>query len=210
MTVQSIQVKLMRPTQIAVGQRLVKIKRKELRNFERRPQELVDMILAHPIRVVIGPLSEAYIIDHHHLGCALLKEGFKSAPVQMEADLSALSAKNFWAEMQKRQWVHPFDGAGRQRALADIPSSLSEMQDDPYRSLAGCVRMAGGFEKTAAPYVEFLWADYFRPLVKSKRLRADFSKAVQECIPLAQASEAAHLPGYLGKKVTLPPVSKPV
>ena len=42
MPLQSIAVKLLRPTQIAVGQRLVKLKRKGLRGFERQPQELVE------------------------------------------------------------------------------------------------------------------------------------------------------------------------
>ena len=59
MSVQSVAVKLLRPTQIAVGKRLVKMKRKGLRERERRPQELVDFILANPIRVVIGPKGRA-------------------------------------------------------------------------------------------------------------------------------------------------------
>ena len=55
MTVQSVPVKALRPTQIAVGLLLVKAKRKGLRDRERQPQELVDFILENPIRVVAGP-----------------------------------------------------------------------------------------------------------------------------------------------------------
>jgi len=198
MAMQSMPVSRLRPTQIAVGKRLVELKRKDLRTFERRPQELVDYIGAHPIRVVLGPKAHVFIIDHHHLGCALSKEGFKTTPLSVEADYSALGWAAFWQKLQDQDWVHPFDGHGRKCAISKIPSSLGAMQDDPYRSLAGCVRLAGGFENTKMPYMEFLWADYFRPLVARGLLRADFAKALRRAKRLARAPQARHLPGYLG------------
>jgi hypothetical protein len=196
MTVQSIAVKLLRPTQIAVGKRLVKMKRKGLRDRERKPQELVDFILANPLRVVLGPNDEIHIIDHHHLGYALMKEGFKTAPVLVEADLSKLALPEFWTTMEGKAWVHPFDGKGKLRKISDIPDDLMDMEDDPYRSLAGVVRQEGGFTKTLAPYMEFVWADYFRPLIKLKTLNADFSGSVKKAMALATAAGAAQLPGY--------------
>ena len=48
MAVQSIAVKALRPTQIAVGKLMVKAKRAGLVERERKPQELVDFILANP------------------------------------------------------------------------------------------------------------------------------------------------------------------
>ena len=45
MAIQSIALKRLRPTQIAAGKRLVKDKRRGLRGFERKPQELVDFII---------------------------------------------------------------------------------------------------------------------------------------------------------------------
>jgi hypothetical protein len=200
MTIQSIVVRLLRPTQIAVGKRLVRAKRKDLRGLERKPQELVDYIVSHPIRVVLGPKSNAYIIDHHHLGCALLKESFLTAPVQVEADLSAMELAEFWAELAKRFWVYPYDGTGKKHAVSDIPQRLEDMEDDPYRSLAGFVREAGGFIKTMTPYMEFQWARYFRPLVKLRALESDFKGTVQKAKVLAAKPEARGLPGYIGPK----------
>jgi hypothetical protein len=194
--IQSIAVKLLRPTQIAVGKHLVKMKRKELRSLERKPQELVDSILSHPIRVVIGPRAAAYIIDHHHLGCALLKEGFLTAPVAIEADFSALTQAAFWRDMEKHAWVHPFDGHGRPHPVKDIPMVLEEMEDDPYRSLAGLVRRNGGFQKTLAPYSEFLWANYFRPLIRLKSPKPDFDSALKKALVLCAKPEAQQLPGF--------------
>ncbi len=196
MTVQSIAVKLLRPTQIAVGKRLVKMKRKGLREREGKPQELVDFILANPLRVVLGPNDEIHIIDHHHLGCALMKEGFKTAPVIVEADLSKLALPEFWTTMEGKAWVHPFDGKGKRRKISDIPDDLLDMEDDPYRSLAGVVRQEGGFNKTLTPYMEFAWADYFRHQNKLKALNADFTGTVKKALALASAPEAAKLPGY--------------
>lgn len=199
MTMQSLPVKQLRPTQIAVGRLLVRQKRQGLRAFARQPQELVDYIISHPVRVVLGPRKRVYIIDHHHLGCALLKEGFKTAPLLVEADLSGHPVDEFWRLMQEHHWVYPFDGRGRQRKVTDIPATLEEMEDDPYRSLAGMVRAGGGFEKTDTPYVEFRWANYFRPLIKRSLLDKDFEKALHKATMLAKAADAKDLPGYKGK-----------
>jgi hypothetical protein len=197
MTVQSIPVKALRPTQIAVGQQLVRMKRKGLRERERKPQELVDYILANPIRVVAGPNAQVFIIDHHHLECALLKEGFKTAPVEVEDDLSKLSLVEFGKEMERRKWVYAFNGRGRACKISDIPTKLVAMEDDPCRSLAGFVRLDGGFAKTQTPYVEFQWANYFRPLFKLKVLKQDFRSCVRKAKVLASAPAAAHLPGFI-------------
>lgn len=196
MPLQSVSVNLLRPTQIAVGGRLVRQKRKDLRGLAKKPQELVDYILIHPISVVIGPAHAAYIIDHHHLGLALLQERFKTAPVLVEADLSDHGPAAFWAEMRRKAWVYPFDRRGKERPISDIPQDLEAMQDDPYRSLAGFVRQKGGFTKTRKPYAEFRWADYFRPLISPNQVSQKFRQSVKRGIELAAHPNAAHLPGY--------------
>lgn len=199
MSVHSVAVKLLRPTQIAVGMKLVKYKRKGLRERERKPQELVDFILANPIRVVAGPVSQLYVIDHHHLAHALLDEGFKTAPVVIAGDFSNHAMPEFWRDMEGKAWVHPFDGKGRKKPLDDIPYDLPDMQDDPYRSLAGFVRLEGGFNKSDTPYMEFVWADYFRSKIALKFLKNDFEAALRWARKLAAEDEARALPGYVGK-----------
>ena len=201
MTIQSVAIKLLRPTQIAVGQKLVRMKRKGLRGLEGKPQELLDFILVHPIKVVLGPDNLIYVIDHHHLALALLKEGFKTSPVEVAADYSTLSVTDFWAKMKTQQWVHPYDGKGIERSVAAIPARLEELQDNHYRSLATLVRYAGGYTKTETPFVEFRWADYFRPLVKAKLLTGDFKSAVTKAQILAHLPAATKLPGYLNEKL---------
>jgi hypothetical protein len=198
MTVQSVAVKLLRPTQIAVGMKLVKHKRKGLRERERKPQELVDFILANPIRAVLGPNAHLYVIDHHHLAHALLDEGFKTAPVVIAGDLSTFAEPEFWREMEGKAWVHPFDGKGRKKSIDKIPFDVPDMEDDPYRSLAGFVRLEGGFEKTDTPYMEFVWADYFRDKIEAKVLKNDFETALRMARKLAASDGAKALPGFVG------------
>jgi hypothetical protein len=100
--------------------------------------------------------------------------------------------------MDHHQWVHPYDAKGRRRPVADLPKALGELADDPYRSLAGEVRHAGGFPKDATPFAEFLWADFFRRRIKIAQLRRDPDAALQTAITLCHSAEAAHLPGWSG------------
>ena len=202
MTVQSIAVKTLRPTQIAVGMKLVKAKRKGLRARERKPQELVQFILENPIRIVAGPAGYLYVVDHHHLAHALLDEGFETAPVVVLDDFSTLTTAEFWKQMEAKGWVHPFDGKGRKKALRNIPRKVKDLEDDPYRSLAGFVREGGGFQKTLTPYAEFVWADFYRTRIALKLVKRDFAQALQQASLLATSANASALPGYAPQGVT--------
>ena len=197
MTVQSVEVKLLRPTQIAVGMKLVKVKRKGLRARERRPTELVEFILENPIRVIAGPAKQFFVVDHHHLAHALLDEGFETAPVVLLGDLSKTPRGKFWAEMATHGWVHAFDGKGRKRPVSAIPGKIRDMQDDPYRSLAGFVRVRGGFTKSQTPFAEFIWADFYRSRIALKLLKKDFDKALRAAMKLSSSPDAEPLPGYV-------------
>ena len=67
--------------------------------------------------------------------------------------------------------VHPFDEDGKRRAYSDIPKSIEDMKDDPFRSLAGALRRKGGYAKDTTPFSEFLWADFLRRRFKRPRSR---------------------------------------
>jgi hypothetical protein len=196
-----IPLSLLRPTQITVGLLQVKHKRKGVRRLAKRPAELVEFILEHPIRIVLGPAERAYVIDHHHLALALMKEEYETAPMQVEEDFSACSLKEFWKKMQAEKFVHPYDSHGKRKPLSAIPKELKELKDDPYRSLAGFVRMAGGFAKVETPFAEFLWADYFRARIPRDSVKDHFDKALKKALTLAHGADAKKLPGYLPASV---------
>ena len=202
---ESIAISRLRPTQLTVGMLEVKRKRKRLRALEKKPAEMVGFILETPIRVVLGPKDQAYVIDHHHLALALLKEDFKTAPMQIEADFSHLAPRVFWKRMKADNYVHLFNSRGKRKPLRSLPKSLRQLKDDPYRSLAGFVRAAGGYDKTPSPFAEFAWANFFRRRIDSESIREDLKKTVNECVGMACTPQAADLPGFVGdtRKQTL-------
>jgi len=186
----------LRPTQITVGYAEVQEKRglwSGMGKGER--QKFLD---SHWFPAVRGPSDNFYIVDHHHLGRALLEEGVHQSFVVLLKDLGQLDKDEFWTVMDHHQWVHPYDAKGRRRPVADLPKALGELADDPYRSLAGEVRHAGGFPKDATPFAEFLWADFFRRRIKIAQLRRDPDAALHAAITLCHSAEAAHLPGWSG------------
>jgi len=127
----------LRPTQITVGMREVQDRRRRWRALKNKK---LDFLGAHMIPVILGPKDRHYIVDHHHLALALHEEGVPEVLVSVVANLSKLDQDAFWVVLDNRDWMHPFDAKGRRRGYADIPKSVSELIDDPFRSLAGALR----------------------------------------------------------------------
>ncbi len=187
----------LRPTQLTVGYLEVTIK---ARDWARLPRKHLKAELeSHVFPAVIGPGGDYFIIDHHHLGIALMEQGVKDGYVAVLDDLSYLEMPVFWRTMEFRSWSHPYDRRGRRCDYRDMPRRLKDLQDDPYRSLAGIVRRAGGYAKDEEPFVEFLWADFFRPRVPARLIRREPGRARQAAMRLAHSEEARYLPGWSGK-----------
>jgi len=186
----------LRPTQITVGMREVLTKRKRWRETATKKGE--KFLGKHMIPVILGPKLRHYVTDHHHLARALYDEGVKDVAVTIAVDLSKLEPDAFWTVMDDRNWMHPFDVKGRRRHYRDIPKSVAELVDDPFRSLAGELRRAGGFAKDTTPFSEFLWADFLRRRMKRKEVERDFDRAVEEALELAKSDAADYLPGWCG------------
>src|SRR5262249_47364141 len=140
-----VAIKDLRPTQITVGMHEVNVKRKSLR--KRGAKKIGGFLGDHMIPVVLGPKGRHFVIDHHHLSLALHKEGVEKVLVTVVANLSDLDADDFWIVLDHRAWVHPYDEDGKRRDFAKIPKSIDDLKDDPFRSLAGELRRAGGFAK---------------------------------------------------------------
>ncbi|MGB7091609.1 MAG: ParB-like protein, partial [Methylovirgula sp.] len=139
----------LRPTQITVGMREVREKRKRWQESQSRKG--AEFLGKHMIPVILGQKDRHYVIDHHHLGRALIDDGVDHVLVTVVADLRKLEKDAFWIFLDNRGWMHPFDDAGRRRGYEDIPKSLTDLVDDPFRSLAGELRLAGGYAKDTTP-----------------------------------------------------------
>jgi hypothetical protein len=186
----------LRPTQMTVGFREVKEKQKHWR--AQREGKKSQFLGRHMIPVIYGPKDRYYVIDHHHLARALQHEGVKHILVEVVKDLRKLKPEEFWTFLDHHGWVYPYDEKGRRRSYSDLPGGISGLVDDPYRSLAGELRRAGGFAKDTTPYSEFLWADFLRSRIKRKAIDKDFSSAAEKALALAKSLEANYLPGWCG------------
>ena len=186
----------LRPIQITVGMREVKAKRKHWR--ETAETKGGKFLGKHMIPVILGPKERNFVIDHHHLALALHEEGVKEIAVTVIANLSALEPDSFWFVMDNHNWMHPFDAEGRRRHYKDIPKSVTDLVDDPFRSLAGELRRAGGYAKDTTPFSEFIWADFLRRRMKRKVVESDFARAVEKALQLAKSKDAGYLPGWCG------------
>jgi hypothetical protein len=186
----------LRPTQITVGMREVKEKRKRWRGESKK--KAAEFLGKHMIPVVLGPKDRHYVIDHHHLARALHDEGVKDILVTVVKNLSSLEPDSFWFVLDNHSWMHPYDDQGRRRTYKDFPKTVADLVDDPFRSLAGELRRAGGFAKDTTPFSEFLWADFLRRRVKRKTVEADFEHALEKALELAKGEDAGYLPGWCG------------
>jgi len=194
-----VSIESLRPTQMTVGMREVDEKRKRWR--EHKGKKKSEFLGSHMIPVILGPKERHYVIDHHHLARALLDEGQPEIVTSVVADLRALDRAAFWVVLDNRGWCHPYDQNGIRRGFDDIPGSIADLRDDPFRSLAGELRRLGGFSKETVPFSEFLWADFFRRRLKRKTIESDFAAAIERAMRLAKSPEANYLPGWCGPVV---------
>jgi hypothetical protein len=185
----------LRPTQMTVGLREVEEHRKRWRALKKKQSSFFG---THMIPVVLGPRERHYVIDHHHLARALMEEGVEEIFVSPIARLENLPEEAFWIVLDNRGWMHPFDAKGHRRPYGEIPGSIRDLVDDPFRSLAGALRRAGGYAKDTTPFSEFLWADFLRRRVKRHRVKHEFDAALREALKLAKSPDADYLPGWCG------------
>jgi hypothetical protein len=191
----------LRPTQMTVGYSEVQEKRGLWTGMRKEARR--RFLDSHWFPAVKGPGENFYIVDHHHLGLAVLEEGIVEGFIVLLKDFSVLKKDEFWTVMDHHQWVHPYDAKGLRCQPADLPKALGGMADDPYRSLAGDVRRAGGFPKESTPFAEFLWADFFRRRIKPGDLKRKPDAALKTALTLCHSAAAAHLPGWTGAVVPL-------
>ncbi len=197
-------VRLLHPTQMSVGMAQVEAKVEQLKKKEEKGK-LFSYLAKHREPVTIGPEGVLYITDHHHLARALLDMGVNDTYCQIEDNRSDQALDVFWTGMVADGKAWPEDEKGEEHAPTAIPCCIEELRDDPYRSLAGEVRNACGFEKTSENFAEFKWADFFRRTeqpgtgqpIPAQLIQTNMDEAIEQAMELAKSTAAKNLPGYL-------------
>ena len=186
----------LRPTQMTLGFREVAVKRRQWREAD--DDTRAKLLRRHVVPTVVGPKNRHFIIDNHHFTKAMLDEKVALIAVFVVANLGDLGKDEFWTVLDNRAWCHAYDAKGQRCSLGDIPKSLGDLADDPYRSLAGELIRAGGCAKNSVPFSEFLWADFLRRRIKASLVTADFGGALVQALDLARSMAAKDLPGWSG------------
>jgi hypothetical protein len=201
------------PTQTSVGMAEVRIKAEKLKDeLQRRGERnFLKYLLKHDKEepVIIGPGGIFYVTDHHHLARALYDLGESNTYCMIVDDLSDKKVDDFWKRMKDSNEVYLKDQNGNAITPSDLPSSIKDLSNDPFRSLAGAVRESCGFEKSdksssAEDYLEFQWAEYLRAHweqtgIPAKDIDTNFGNATDAALHLAAQKDAMSLPGYTGK-----------
>ena len=132
------------PTQASVGMAEVRIKAEWLKDQiqKRSEKDFLDYLLRHDKEepVIIGPGGIFYITDHHHLARALDDVGASTTYCTIVDNLSDAKADDFWKHLKDNNEVYLKDQSGNPITPNDLPSSVKDLSNDPFRSLAGAVR----------------------------------------------------------------------
>ncbi|EQA44176.1 putative ParB-like nuclease [Leptospira broomii serovar Hurstbridge str. 5399] len=184
------------PTQLCLGFREVQYR---IGQFKEMSSEDLDSYLKENyLPVVIGPDKRPYVVDHHHRARAIeLTDMRDTVYIKVLKNCCEWKERDFWLMMRENAWVYLFDKDGNPADTEEIPSSLEDLKDDKYRSLAWAVRKAGAYEKSDKPFQEFLWGDFFRQRIDFEDTEEGFQAAVNKAVELCKTHEAKHLPGFI-------------
>ena len=192
----TLRIDRLHPTQMTHGER--QIRKKVVAYRAMNAHELKMAIAEKPVDVVLGPGEEPYVIDHHHVACALARIDVNEVPFVLVRDLSSLPRADFWLTLENNAWVYPYDANGRRASFKDMPVHMWDAIDDDFRSLAAFVRDAGGYAKTDVPLADFRWANFFRAHFPRPNDDAQFDALVPRATGLARSDAAEGLPGFIG------------
>jgi hypothetical protein len=164
----------LRPLQGAVGEDEVKKKAAEIAGD---PKQARTGLESDPIKVILGYGDHFYIVDHHH-GAKAWVESADNALIKKEKwiensvcevmntkyslPFDYASESDFWTAMQRPSlhvWLRNQDG--QIIAPSQLPTTVADLPDDPYRTFARSVEKRHGFCKNpgAGDFLEFMWAD---------------------------------------------------
>jgi hypothetical protein len=189
------QIKDLRPSQFSFGKLEVEIKAHKLSKMSKSKFDSYKH--SHPATLVIGPSKTLYIVDGHHITAVLLSLGEKSVSANISEDLSHLNNQDFESQMLAHHWAWLLDENGQSgKTFSQLPKSVAELKDNPYRSLAWMVRKAGGYADSTELWADFLWSEFFRGKLKIKASDEDLSEATKTALDFAHSPDASHLPGY--------------
>ncbi|KAL0481153.1 hypothetical protein AKO1_012613 [Acrasis kona] len=210
-----------RPTQLLFG-RLASNCKQEVFEEMKHKDDIDDFLEENPVPAVVGPDGEFFITDHHHLLRSYLDADLKIdkkdrvVRINVIENWKHLNASSFWTSMKQNNYAYLYNQEGVED-LDNLPTKVTKLSNDPYRSLSYIGRVNGAYEKSNVFFAEFIWAKYlkqFPEFAKLSKLAEDkmdselkFVKSIlKRVLEVAHYPQASKLPGYLSEpgKVKLP------
>lgn len=196
-----IDLMLLRPTQPAVGMIQVMQDIEHLKKYT--PKKLEKYVRKKVIPVVVADFGTAepaqfYLVDRHHLSSALTRLAVSEVSVRVVGRLDGRNPSEFWQKMTQNHWAWLKNQKGQAISPDSLPTRLSDLQDNPYRTLAGMLEDDGYFNKSTHQYfVEFVWGQWLGEQMHWQTIdKNNIDQALITAKKLACSAQASHLPGY--------------
>ncbi|WP_156918707.1 ParB-like protein [Synechococcus sp. CC9616] len=191
----------LQPTQCCVGLAEVWARQEDFSKDSR--QERLDYLKRKPVPLVRSAAGELWMVDRHHRLRGLHGlDPHATAWGYVIADLPSSKREDMLRFLQQQGWLYLYDGRGQgPRAPEQLPPSLMDLEDDPYRSLVWKLKKEGAIKPQAQiPYHEFRWGAWLRrrPLPPFSSRRLDPALATARNLVCSQA--ASSIPGWKGYK----------
>jgi hypothetical protein len=126
--------------------------------------------------------------------------------------------RSFWNAMVQKNWAYPYDEYGRRIDIVqNVPTNVTQLKNDPYRSLSYVAAGYGAFAKDAGiPFVDFVWSNYYRNVTDLNELKEKgygdaktelkaLEHIFKDSLKASHDSAAKNLPGYLKHEGKLDP-----
>lgn len=160
-----------RPTQRNVGFYHMGFRVKEINKMVKKKEkkDIKELQRKKTTQFILGPNEGIFINDRHHYSSALhhsnLKNDQKFVAGQIVQDWSDKKPEKFWTMMVDKNWAFLKDKNFNPIDYTEIPTSLDDLNDNPYRSLVSQVfreHAEDGIAKVGIPFEEFFYGEFLK------------------------------------------------
>jgi hypothetical protein len=196
---EEVEVARLQPTQLCVG--LAEVRHRHADFSGESAKDRRRYLRGKPVPLVRAGDGALWMVDRHHRLRGLLEvdptaTAFGYVVLQVDSSLRAVVLTT----LRNLGWLYLHDGRGQgPRPPERLPTSLLELEDDPYRSLVWKLKQEGVIAAAPLiPFHEFRWGAWLR----SRNLPPFQSLRLEPALPaaraLARSRAASHLAGWLG------------
>ncbi len=194
-----VKIKDLKPTQICVGFAEVWNRIKEF--SEETTEERLSYLQQKPVPIVKNLNDDLWMLDRHHRLSALINIDEES---EAYCYIVATINTSYYLEsldfLKKKGWLYLYNSKGiGPQPPESLPQKLSDMEDDPYRSLVWKLKEQGYIQrKRFIPYHEFRWSAWLRTRSLPPFNSVNLNPALTTARRLVSSQAARHIEGWKG------------